>query len=289
MSQVTKVRAGADQFDVHTATAAPAAPALIGSITIRLDATATAGVFLNTDGATQWRQLMAAGGAVTFDTTVNATWTLRDTQAASLVIGSATFPAMQTFNTVAGSVDYAARVTTTDGVTAGTARVVGGRAFSSTADSTEIVQAAGGYVAFDVTYSIPADTLKAGSRLHIRAVVRITTILNGGATLQAQLRLGGAALITTPDSTAGAAGTRCLLEAWLTTRAAPGAAVATSGVTTGIWSDTVAVVTTAPGAGVAIPTFATNGALVVDVAAESSAAGDGSGRIVLEQLDVEIV
>jgi hypothetical protein len=181
------------------------------------------------------------------------------------------------------------RITTTDGVTAGTARVVGGRAFNSVVDSTALAQAAGGYVAFDQTYSIPANTLKLGSMLRIRAVTRFTVALNGGATQQVQVRLGGAAIITSAESTGGAVGTRCMIDTVLSFRGAPGAAVEAAGVSTAVWSSTLAVITTAPLAAGAVPTFATNAALVVDVATESSAAGDGSGRIVLEQLFVEII
>lgn len=185
--------------------------------------------------------------------------------------------------------NYAARVTTTDGVAAGTARIVGGRAFASVADSAELAQAAAGYVAFDTTYSIPADTLKAGSVLRIVATVRVTTVLNAAATAQVQLQIGGANFGTSGESTAGAAGTRCRIVAEFTTRAAPGAGIATAGMASLQWSDTVAAVVLFPAAAVAVPTLATNGPLVVGVAVESSGAGDGSGRIVLEQLDIEII
>lgn len=186
-----------------------------------------------------------------------------------------------------GTIQAVGRLTTTDGVTGGTARVVGGRAFASVTDSTPIAQAGAGYVAFDVSYTIPAATLKAGSMLRVRAVVRISTLLNGAATAQARIRLGGTQLITTLASTGSAAGTRATLEAWLVASTAPGAAVPCSGTGTGIWTDTTGAIASFPTAN-AIPTFATNGALVVDVAAQTSAAGDGSGRLVLEQLIVEI-
>jgi len=190
---------------------------------------------------------------------------------------------------LSGTTALTARATTTDGVTNGTARVIGGRAFSSTADSAEIVQATG-FVTFDQSYSIPASTLKLGSVLKIRAVVRITTVLNGGATFQSKLRLGGTDLVISAPSTGGAAGTRCFLDGVLTFRGAPGAAVGGAGVSTAIWTSTTGVVTTAPLAPTTtVPTFATNGALVVDVQGESSAAGTGTGRIVLEQLYVEII
>lgn len=187
-----------------------------------------------------------------------------------------------------GTLQMVGRLTTTDGVTAGTARVVGGRAFASVADSTPINQAGAGYVAFDISYSIPQNTLKAGSMLRIRAVVRISTVLNAAATAQARIRLGGTQLITTLASTGSAAGTRATLEAWVTARTAPGGIVECSGTGTGIWTDTPGSISSFPTAN-AVPTFATNGALVVDVAAQTSAAGDGSGRLVLEQLIVEII
>jgi hypothetical protein len=163
-----------------------------------------------------------------------------------------------------------------------------GKAYASTADSAELAQNTA-VTAFSVTHSIPAGKLVSGSVLKIRAVVRIeTAVLNGGATLDARLRLGGAVIIQSGESTGGAIGTRCVLEGTYTFRADPAASAAFAGVGTAIWSDTVAVVTTDPTAGDAVPTAATNGALVVDVAASASANGDGSGRYLLEQLIVEI-
>ena len=50
-----------------------------------------------------------------------------------------------------------------DGGTSWTA--VGGRVFSSTADSAALAQAAAGYVAFATSYSIPANVLIAGTAL----------------------------------------------------------------------------------------------------------------------------
>lgn len=179
------------------------------------------------------------------------------------------------------------RLTTTDAVASGTAKVVGGRLSNSVADSSAIAQAAAGYSSFDVTASIPANTLKAGSILKIRAVVRISVALNGGAVASGKLRLGGTDLVTSAASTAGAANTRLVLEATLTARAAPGAAAAIAGVAQAVWSDTVAVITTGAPAGV--PTFATNGALVVDAQVSTDLAGDASGRLVLEQLYVEVI
>lgn len=177
---------------------------------------------------------------------------------------------------------------TSKGVT-GLTLIVGGRAAASLADSAELPQT-GGQVAFDTTYSIPADTLGASTTLKVRAVVRISTSINGANSTSCQLRLGGAAiLVSGASANTSAAGVRCLLEGTYTFRAAPGAAVAFSGVGTAVWGNQVAVVTMDPNAADAVPTAATNGALVVDVTCGCSAAGDGTGRYVLEQLYVEII
>lgn len=183
-----------------------------------------------------------------------------------------------------GAGNITTRQTSTDGVASGTAMVIGGKLSSSTADSTALNQAVAGYHSFDVTYAMPANELVAGDVIDIEAVVRISTALNGGATAGAKLRLGGTDLVVAAPSTAGAANTRCRLRARLTARGAPGAAVALSGVCDAQWTDTVGTVTLAPTG--AVPTFATNGALTVDVQEQTSAAGDASGRLVLESLVV---
>jgi uncharacterized cupin superfamily protein len=162
-----------------------------------------------------------------------------------------------------------------------------GKAYASTADSAVLAQNTA-VTAFSVTHSIPAGKLVSGSVLKIRAVVRITEAMNGGATVDARLRLGSAVIIQSGESTGSVAETRCVLEGTYTFRADPAASVAFAGVGTAIWSDTAAVVTTDPSASDAVPTAATNGALVVDVAASASATGTGSGKYVLEQLIVEI-
>ena len=237
---------------------------------------------------------VAAGHDVALDLSECATGegdvVLADNLASALQIREAT-NAIWTVVTTTGakSIDSSYRITTTDGVASGTAKVVGGRLTSSVADSTTINQAASGYSAFDVTASIPANTLKAGSRLKVRAVVRISTILNGGATVEgAKLLLESTVLLVVHGSTAGAADTRCLVEGEFVARAAPGGAVALAGVASGAWSDTVAKVTVGAPAG-GVPTFATNGALVFSVQVSTSAAGDTTGRLVLEDLYTEVI
>jgi hypothetical protein len=170
----------------------------------------------------------------------------------------------------------------------GGTKTVGGRVFSSLADSAAIPQL-DSYATFSTNYSIPTSTLVAGSILRIRAVVRITTVLQGaGSKAQSRLLLGGVNFGTSALSAAGAVGTRCTIDACFTTRADPGASVATPGTCMLVWSDDPAVITAFPGNGVPVPSLATNGAILVAVAAQSSAAGDGTGRLVLEQLIVDI-
>lgn len=89
------------------------------------------------------------------------------------------------------------RMTTTDGVTSGTARVIGGLAYSNVAASASL----GGSSAetlFDQSYTIPANTLKAGTEVKIRyAGFGVTGV--GTDTFGHKLYIGGsggAALIT---------------------------------------------------------------------------------------------
>ena len=188
----------------------------------------------------------------------------------------------------AWSNDITSEITTTKGVTGGTALVVGGRAFTSLADSTPIVQAAA-LGTYDVSATIPANTLNTGTTLRIRAVVRISVSINGTVACTSQITLGGAIIVFSGNSAnTPLTGTRCLLDVTLTFRGDAGAAVAASGVGTAVWGNSVAVVTMDPNAGDAVPTFATNGALVVAVGTTPAGAGNSSGRHVLEQLLVEI-
>jgi len=276
-------------IDFYWETVVPATTPNRGSVAFRIDA-GNVGTWQNIDGtAAGWVRLLPAGGAVTFLQTASSTWTLMDNDADAWDIGAAGAATMLVFdtrNTVETVAIQTARLTVRDNVPAGTNRVVGGRAFASIVDSTAIAQAnADG--AFDQTYNIPASTLKEGSLLHIRAVTRISTVLSGGATERVRLLLGGVVILTAPQSTAGAAGTRCVLDAWLTFRGVPGPGVGASGVSQAVWSDTVAAITAQPGAAAAVPNFATNGALLVSVDVNASAGG--TGFTVLEQLLVEIV
>jgi len=181
------------------------------------------------------------------------------------------------------------KLTTTKGVVGGTPLDIGGRAFASLADSTPLAQT-GGQVAFDVTYSIPASMMGAATGLKVRAVVRITTIIDGANSTSCRLRLGAAdILISGASANTSAVGVRCLLEGTYIFRIAADPNAPFSGVGTAVWGNQTAVVTMDPNATDAVPTAATDGALVVDVTCGCSAIGGGTGAYVLEQLYVEII
>lgn len=89
------------------------------------------------------------------------------------------------------------RITTTDGVASGTARVVGGLAYSNTAASTTVGVAASETL-FDVAYTVPANTFKAGTVANIRYAGFCVTGV-GTDTFAHKLYVGGSggtALIT---------------------------------------------------------------------------------------------
>lgn len=250
-----------------------------GSITIRTDAS-NAGIWINTDGATAWTQLVGVGGTTTFTTAT--TWTLLDASATALVIGASGAASMMTFDTTnsAETIAFACRVTTTDGVSAGTARVVGGRASSTTADSGTIT-GNGAAQSFSQTYAIPANTLKSGSLVKVYGGVRRTGI-NAADTATVIVRIGGTTYLTSP-AVAAAAGDRCNFWLAAVARAAPGAAVTVAGTGCSGWS-TAAAIQLAAGNSAAL---ATNGALTVDV--QINMANNPGNTAVLETFFVEII
>ena len=83
---------------------------------------------------------------------------------------------------------FAGRLTTTDGVAAGTARVMGGLAYSNAAASAAVTTTATETL-FDTKYSIPANTLKAGTVLKVR-FQGIATATNAADTLAIALKIG---------------------------------------------------------------------------------------------------
>lgn len=179
------------------------------------------------------------------------------------------------------SVAIGQRLTTTDGVPSGTARVVGGRHSAATADSTTISGGAGDQ-AFDVTSTIPANTLKAGSKLRVRVQLKAVA-QNGSDTFQAKLTVGGTALVATSAVDIGA-NDRAILVLEGTVRAAPGASVAFAYGGHAAWSTGGSAPSYAGGN----TNLATDGAIVVGATIAYGSSNSGN-QALLEALDVEII
>lgn len=86
------------------------------------------------------------------------------------------------------------RLTTTDGVTSGTDRIVGGTAFAQSTPTT-VTNTVSTEQTFGAGYTIPANTLKAGSRLKVTWHGEVTASA-GADTLTIKVYVGGA-LVTT--------------------------------------------------------------------------------------------
>lgn len=95
------------------------------------------------------------------------------------------------YDASAGELGVSQRLTTTDGVSSGTERVVGGRAYTNTAASTAVTNTTTETL-FDTNYSIPANTLKAGTMVRIY-FQGIATATNSTNTLTVKLYIGGLA------------------------------------------------------------------------------------------------
>lgn len=87
------------------------------------------------------------------------------------------------------------RLTTTDGVASGTARIVGGLAYVNTAASDAITGATETETLFSTQYSAPAATFKAGTVVRVRAQ-GIHTATTGSETHSMILKVGSVAITT---------------------------------------------------------------------------------------------
>jgi hypothetical protein len=188
---------------------------------------------------------------------------------------------------VSGTVTSTGRATTTDGVTSGTAKVIGGQAFASvsTSDAVTAVASNNAHVDFAQTYAIPASTIKAGSHIKIRAMVRVTDA-SGTDTLEVKLYLGGTTLMTSTAFDPDAAADFAILEFDCWGHATPAAAAAIDGYGQWLTSDGGSYVR---GAAILAPTnHATNGALTIKASAKWSS-NTASTSASLEVLDVEVI
>jgi type IV secretory pathway VirB6-like protein len=166
---------------------------------------------------------------------------------------------------------FTTRVTTTDGVASGTAKVVGGRfnQFTAAADSITAATSNGSFVDFATTVTLPANTLASGSLLKLYAMVYVSDAAAGAETLSCKLTLGSTVLITT-TAVNPAGNDFQILEFDIAAKAAPGATASVIGA--GEWF-TKSGASEARGTNALIPgtTFATNGALIAKVSAIWSA------------------
>lgn len=218
-----------------------------------------------------------------------------DNNAAALTVraGSAGLTILTVVTTdAAESWNFTSRISTTDGVASGTARRVGGLASGIVASATMVDPAGAGDAAETVvsTYTIPANTIKAGTTIRVDFAYRITV----GATvetLEMRLRLGGVggtvvALSTSADPATGSGSGYAILKG----RAAPGAAaeVAHFGVIKNIaaaGSDSTVVQQ-----GPTLTNFATNGSLDLVVTADwANAEAAGGDTVSLEIFDVQVI
>lgn len=102
-----------------------------------------------------------------------------------------------------GTVQAIGRLSTTDGVTAGTARIVGGQANENPAASVALANVLAAFTTG--TYSLPANTLKVNTVIRFEAIIGVTAISGGGCTAQVEVFLNGVAGTLVFDTTALAA------------------------------------------------------------------------------------
>jgi hypothetical protein len=178
-------------------------------------------------------------------------------------------------------------VYTQDGVKGGTQRIVGGRAYSATSATDNLLASAGAsaHAFFAQTYSVPSNTIKAGTHVRIKGHVNATDA-SGTDTLEVKVYLGGSTLVTSTAFDPDAAADFVLFECDVWGRAAPGATAATVGACRWMTEDG----TTHAVGGSILPTtnLATNGALVIRASAAWSAT-TASTNARLEAFDVEIL
>ena len=190
-----------------------------------------------------------------------------------------------------GGIGAAARLTTTDGVGAGTARVVGGLAAGIVASATSVDPAGGGDAPEAVvsTHTIPANTIKAGTTVRMDFAYRITV----GATVETlvtRIRLGGLggtiiAASTSADPATGSGSGYAILKG----RVAPAAVAAV--VHFGVIKNFAAAGadSTVVQEGPTLTNFATNGALDLVLTADWAAAEAAGGDTVsVEIFDVAV-
>lgn len=246
----------------------------------------TTGKYMEWDASTN--KLIVSGalaldniGLTVKDTGGNHITTIKQNsdEAANRIVNIPALGADDTFAMLGQANAFTARQTTTDGVVGGTALVIGGRANSFTANGAALTNSIAETVL--ASYTIPANTLKAGSKLSVKAMISVTADA-GATTLTPRLRLGPVTLVGTVlvagTATDTAANHVFVVEFDLIAQAAPGAAAACRGW--GRYQDLAAAggafKSAVLGTGGVGANFATNGALLLELTGQWSVADANS-------------
>lgn len=146
----------------------------------------------------------------------SGTFTTLTATTANITTGNLTTAAITTLtsNPAGGTVAVTDRMTVTDGVASGTARVVGGRAFTNVVASTAVASTSA-ETAFDQSYTIPANTLKANSLIRVKYWGLQTTEV-GTDTLRIRAYIGGTGGTMVADSVAVAGANNAIFEGEVT-------------------------------------------------------------------------
>jgi hypothetical protein len=145
-------------------------------------------VAIDVGGTLTWRKVSDHAMAILSQTEAGY---LEDVVAGTAAPGKAlVLDAEQDVGGSGSAINFQDRITTTDGVSSGTARVIGGLAYSNVAASTAVTGSTATEQLFDVNYTIPANTLKAGTMVRAR-VQAIATGTTSSDTLAYKLYIGG--------------------------------------------------------------------------------------------------
>ena len=202
---------------------------------------------------------------------------------ASLLATANTWTAAQAFS---AAVTSTSTITTTDGVGSGTARKIGGLVYNAITSGTVGPSQGTTELALQ-TYTIPASTIKAGTRIKGRAAVMVTAQA-GATTVLIRARIGGVSgtvIVENPAGWDAAIGDMVIVDFEIVGRAAPGAtaSVASFGQISGKQAGASAHTTS-----VSTPyNLATNGSLDLVVTATMSASDATAVACVI--YDVEVV
>lgn len=230
-------------------------------------------------GSATWKVMASSAGLATL-TLTGALSAASGAFTGALTAASAAFTGALTSQTAA----FSGRATTTDGVVSGNDRIIGGNVHtkqSATALTNSTTETTLG------THTLPANTLKAGTTVRVRATVRATAE-TGTTTLTLRLRLGSGLTGTVVAATAAfdlGSSDVMVLDALVTARAAPSASSALA--TAGTWIGKMAGSFTGYPTVSAAANYATNGALDVVVSGQFSAAD--ANAISCEQFIVDVV